>query len=199
MKLQAPLQSIQTRPETVEIKLSNGGTTVVDQSDFEAYELGLYHWYRLDSTTNSYAIATKDRGKHYLHRLLLGLAAGDKRQGDHRNLDSLDNRRCNLRVATASENQHNKKLYKNNKCGFKGVHCHSDTLWVANVVFERRQCRLGSFGSPAEAAFAYDCASKIMHGEFACCNGIILSPERSLEVSAQVDRRLEARFGIAVI
>src|SRR4051794_15318456 len=43
-------------------------------------------------------------GMDYLHRLLFGLADGDEREVDHINLDKLDNRRGNLRLATRAEN-----------------------------------------------------------------------------------------------
>lgn len=45
----------------------------------------------------------------------------DFEMGDHRNRDPLDNRRENLRIATHSQNQINKKLQKNNSSGCRGI------------------------------------------------------------------------------
>lgn len=43
-----------------------------------------------------------------MHRQIMGLTLGDPRQVDHRNGDSLDNRRSNLRVVSASQNAQNR-------------------------------------------------------------------------------------------
>lgn len=44
---------------------------------------------------------------------------------DHINGDPTDNRIVNLRAATFSQNQHNRKRYANNKTGIKGIStCH---------------------------------------------------------------------------
>ncbi|GAH20073.1 unnamed protein product, partial [marine sediment metagenome] len=42
-------------------------------------------------------------------------------QIDHINRDGLDNRKCNLRPCTNSQNQKNSKLRKDNKSGLRGV------------------------------------------------------------------------------
>ena len=55
----------------------------------------------------------------YLHRLLLG--EPDGLCVDHINHDKLDNRKCNLRVCTRSENLCNKILSDKNTSGYKGV------------------------------------------------------------------------------
>lgn len=55
-----------------------------------------------------YVITSPKRGpKFRLHRLVLGLAADDPREGDHVNGDRLDNRRENLRPATRAQNGQN--------------------------------------------------------------------------------------------
>lgn len=51
-------------------------------------------------------------GKNYsvsMHREILGLKRGDRRQGDHKNHDTLDNRRNNLRIVTNRGNHANRR------------------------------------------------------------------------------------------
>jgi hypothetical protein len=57
-----------------------------------------------------------------MHRQILGLEYGDKRQGDHVEPSAtLDNRRLNIRIATAGENQRNSRKRRDNSSGVKGV------------------------------------------------------------------------------
>lgn len=56
----------------------------------------------------------------YLHRFVLGM--DDKGHVDHINHDTFDNRRCNLRRVTHSQNHMNRKRRSNNKTGVIGVH-----------------------------------------------------------------------------
>lgn len=46
---------------------------------------------------------------------------GGKKSLDHINRNTLDNRKCNLREITFSNNQHNKGMFRNNTSGIKGV------------------------------------------------------------------------------
>jgi len=63
---------------------------------------------------------------HYIHRLL-GLHYIDnpenKKYIDHIDRNKLNNKLCNLRWVTASENNYNKDEYKvSNKTGYKGIY-----------------------------------------------------------------------------
>ena len=53
---------------------------------------------------------------------------------DHINGHGWDNRGCNLRAATGSQNQGNRRFSKNNTSGFRGIHWHKrDKVWVAAI------------------------------------------------------------------
>ena len=56
-----------------------------------------------------------------LHRYVMGLSRGDKRQVDHINNEKTDNRRCNLRIVSCKENNRFKGIIKSNKTGMVGV------------------------------------------------------------------------------
>lgn len=92
---------------------------------------------------------------------------------DHKNMDSLDNRRENLRVATQIENKRNGSLQRNSSSGFKGVHWHKrDKKWMASIRINRKLKHLGQFCSPEEAAKAYNVAAIDAFGEFARLNNV---------------------------
>lgn len=90
---------------------------------------------------------------------------------DHINGDGLDNRRCNLRIATLAQNTHNQRLSIRNKSGFKGVnYFKARGTWRASICINNKQINLGCFDSAIKAARAYDEAAKKYFGEFAKTN-----------------------------
>lgn len=92
-------------------------------------------------------------------------------QTDHINGNKLDNRKENLRICTCSENQHNKKIYKNNLSGYKGVYFDkANNCWRALIRINGKKIYLGTFYASKDAAKAYDIAAKKYFGEFAVFN-----------------------------
>lgn len=88
---------------------------------------------------------------------------------DHINGLKDDNRLCNLREATLSENRTNVKLRSSNTSGFKGV-CIVNRIakpYRAAIQKNRRRISLGNFETAEQAHDAYVKASIKFHGEFA--------------------------------
>lgn len=52
---------------------------------------------------------------------------------DHANGNGLDNRKCNIRLVTWADNSLNKKIYKNNTSGVRGVYLTKNGLWIAQI------------------------------------------------------------------
>jgi len=89
----------------------------------------------------------------------------------HINGDTMDNRRSNLRIATARQNNLNARKISARKTEsrFKGVSWNVGK-WVARIRTENGHLTLGRFTNEVEAAFAYDHASMKYHAEYGSRN-----------------------------
>jgi len=86
---------------------------------------------------------------------------------DHINRDKSDNRICNLRLATRSQNSMNVPAQKNNSSKLKGAHWNSRTgKYRSKIMLNGKEHFLGYFTTAEEASAAYAEASKKLHGEF---------------------------------
>lgn len=91
---------------------------------------------------------------------------------DHINRDKADNRWCNLRLATRSQNSSNvDPARRRNTSGFIGVTFDkARDKWRAQIRIDGRKVNLGRFSDPVEAAKAHDDAARKAFGEFAELN-----------------------------
>lgn len=107
------------------------------------------------------------RYKHYrAHRLAWLYVTGrlPKHQIDHINGDRLDNRLCNLREATNTENRQNVGKQENNISGFTGVSWDKrKSKWRATIQYNRKHIFLGYFTTPELAYEAYLKAKEQYH------------------------------------
>lgn len=157
----------------IEIQLAGSDRiAVVDRASADLVQSVHWHARQCKWQTTAYAISSLG----YMHRLILGLSTNDRQIVDHRDGDGLNNRRSNLRLATAQQNQWNRPKKRrlsgrNPDSGFKGVWWHrSVNKWAAGIRVENRNIHLGSFVDPKEAARIYDDAARKHFGEFARVN-----------------------------
>lgn len=79
-----------------------------------------------------------------LHRFIMNAPKG--KYVDHINHNTLDNRKCNLRVCSNSDNVRNGKPRVNNTTGYNGVHYRKDrNRYVATIKVNYKSINLGSF------------------------------------------------------
>lgn len=85
--------------------------------------------------------------------------------------DGLDNRRCNLRIVTRSQNHMNRRKALGFTSGFKGVFWVKRVgKWGASIGINYKDIHLGYFSSEIDAAHAYDKAAYENYGDFAILN-----------------------------
>jgi len=156
------------------IKLTQGQFAIVDDADFEW--LNQWRWFAHKDRVIFYAarrvrLSSGKQTTFLMHREIQGLKFGDKREIDHRNHNGLDNRRCNLRICTHSQNTRYQRPRKGCTSQYKGVYLQKIcSKWHAQIVINGHRKYLGLFTSDTEAALAYDRKAKELFGEFACLN-----------------------------
>lgn len=86
---------------------------------------------------------------------------------DHINGIKTDNRLCNLRPATTSQNNRNVGVRSSNSSGFKGVSWHKrHEKWQSRCRANGKQNNLGRFATAEAASAAYQAFAAKHHGEF---------------------------------
>lgn len=157
------------------IPLTKGMYAIVDEADYSW--LSKWKWLATKpGERNSFyagrATRSKDGCQHLvlMHREILGLTESDELEGDHLETGmTLDNRRANLRIATGQQNQHNRRKYKCNKTGYKGVmRSRGSSTYYARIRIDGELIWLGTRPN-AKAAHEelYVPAAAKYHGKFA--------------------------------
>jgi hypothetical protein len=161
------------------ISLSTGDITWIDPDDFTLVASRM--WGR-SKAKNGHAITGRPiitasgQEERLLHRAILDV--GPAALVDHRDLDRLNNRRRNIRVANYCENaQHS--VHHPSVSGYRGVSIAHGKYKVA-IRAANKLIYIGRFESIVDAAKAYDAAAINLHGEFAILN----FPEENRSVAA---------------
>lgn len=146
------------------IKLTQGKYVLVDDSDFEW--LNQWKWHYLSVGYAARRDQSNNKKYVYMHRLIMKANRGD--EIDHVNLDTLDNRKANLRLANRSQNMANTNLRSTNTSGVKGVVWDKNrNKWYAEITVDYKNIYLGRFNDIEEAKSAYNQAAQQYFGEFA--------------------------------
>lgn len=156
------------------IPLTKGQFAKVDSADYEWLNQWKWQAWFVKSTQSYYAIRGKwnpvkqNMDAVRMHRVIMGCSEGDRRQIDHANCDTLDNRRGNLRDASHGQQQMNKRRQRNNTSGIKGVSWDKPCgKWRVRIMKDKKSVDVGWFFSLEEAGHAREQALTELHGEFA--------------------------------
>lgn len=159
-----------------ELTCIKGEVALVDEADLE--KVAPYGWYPVQTSRKSgkpkiYVMGTRVGDgvpPVYLHRLVMDAPKGVL--VDHRDGNTFDCRKHNLRLATHGQNAHNRM--PNGSMGgrpcasqYKGVSLErKGKKWRAQIGYLSVIHRIGVFKTEIEAAEAYDDFSYKLHGEF---------------------------------
>lgn len=166
-----------------ELKLTKGFIALVDDEDYP--KLCDIAWFvqkhKMPNGYSYYGVAgfpdnTKKskQKKIRLHRYIMGVT--DRQiQIDHKNGNTLDCQKDNLRLATHGQNQQNKVKSPNKASRFKGVVRYNTIKnpWRAQIKPNKQLIVLGKYPTEEQAAIAYNCAAQKYFGEFARLNNIM--------------------------
>jgi hypothetical protein len=157
------------------IPLTQGKVALVDDEDYEM--LSQWKWFAWESPkshsiwyAHTSCLLNGKRTVFSMHRLLMGHPL--RLHVDHKNRDGLDNRRCNLRLATASQNIANSPSRRGSSL-FKGVYWTQDRKrWTAHIKKDRQTYFLAHCRKEEDAAIYYNVAAQLFFGEFAYLNHV---------------------------
>lgn len=165
-------QELDPQSQYYMIPLTRGQFALVDACDYRRVNAFKWHAHWSPNTRTYYAdrkLPSKIAGKQNsvsMHRFILDAPEGIS--VDHKNHDTLDNRRSNLRLANRVQQGANRKQQSNNTSGYKGVRWRkAKRKWYAEIGYQGKKIHLGVFTSAEEAHICY-CAKAIeLFGEFA--------------------------------
>lgn len=141
-----------------------GEPFLVDFEDF--WKVRDICWFK---DTYGYLNGYKNKKRIRLHRYIMNCP--DDMVVDHINHDIADNRKCNLRIATISQNGMNKQILEHNTSGVTGVRWHkTNAKWISNITVNKKLIHLGYFDNFEDAVEARKQAEEKYFGEWSYDN-----------------------------
>lgn len=149
------------------IPLTKGLTAIVDEDDYTF--LNSFKWCASNSGSSHYAQTRTKDGLVFMHHLVAGMALVG--MIDHLDQNTMNNTKANLRVVTASVNQQNHKMQKNNTTGYYGVTFDKvNKKYRAMIHVNSKAIPLGRHQTAIDAALDYDAAALTHFGPNARLN-----------------------------
>lgn len=149
----------------IEIHLPCERVTLISDVDGPRIRQHKWHACTKNASGKPYVRTTIAGKTIYLHRMIIGCPPAYR--GDHRDNNTLNNQRPNLRVATHDQNNFNRCGW--GASGYKGV-SRDGRRFRVRIVIEGVEKLLGRFDTAEQGALAYDEAAHDLFGEFAWLN-----------------------------
>lgn len=147
----------------------NGYLCLFDEDDFDKFSSDKFSIVKGWNKTPYLSIRLNGKSTLY-HRLITN--APKNRIVDHKNHNTLDNRKENLRLCTRSQNMWNRKRTTGTS-KYKGVYWWTERNgWASAIYLNNKRIYLGVYNSEKKAAEIYNQKAKELFGEFACLNTI---------------------------
>lgn len=160
--------SMKTMGDVTYVQTNQGCEFMIDTEDWG--KIKSYCWWK---NNTGYINATE----HYsskniqLHRLIMDVLDKPDIIIDHRNGNSLDNRKCNLRKCTKAQNDYNKRIQPYNTSGVTGVTWDKRAnKWNASIGYRGKTIHLGTFINKQDAIDARKQGEDKYFGEFSYNN-----------------------------
>ena len=161
------------------ILLTQGKFAIVDDEKFDW--LNQWKWYAHKVKDTYYARRdawngkTKKRHNIFMHHFIMNPPAG--KETHHINNNGLDNRVCNMKVCSRSQNLAAGDM---NRCSnkssiYRGVGWDKvRNKWWAKITYQGKTINIGRYKRENQAAMAYNIKALKLFGDFACLNWLRL-------------------------
>lgn len=151
------------QPDVLFVAVGSGALALIASADADLLR---YRWH----PSGDYVAGTVGGKSVLMHRLIMERVLNRQLPADvlvdHRNGNTRDNRRENLRLADRFQNAQNQRRHSNNTSGYRGV-SKIGNRWQARIAAYGRRIHLGYHDTPEQAYSAYCEAAKVHHGAFA--------------------------------
>ena len=150
------------------LELTQGQYALVDDEDYDY--LMQWKWFAHWSNITKSYYAQRNEGKipnrSVVHMSREVMKTPKDMRCDHKNHDTLNNQKYNLRNVTRSQNGMNSRVYKNNELGERNI---IKTLWNTyrvQIYKDKKRVFCKAYKSLDEAIAARDSIISKIHGEF---------------------------------
>ena len=158
-----------------------GYTTKGEEFWFDLEDYDLIKGYCWMVNNNGYVVTDISKSniktpKILLHRLIANCP--NNLFVDHKNHNKIDNRKCNIRIATKSQNAMNQITKTNNTSGIAGVSWDKKVQkWAAYIMINYKKNHLGYYDNFDDAVRARKEAEEEHFGEWSYNNSILTNSE----------------------
>lgn len=152
------------------VPLADGSEAIIDAED--APKVASWNWHVKETNRRNYAsVGRRTNAGQFIPLSHQVKPPPPGMLNDHKDGDTRNNRKTNLRPATHKQNAHNRRKANGCTSRFKGVSFRRDRgTWLATIRTDGRLLKIGTFHREEDAARAYDAKARELFGEFARLN-----------------------------